>query len=72
MQFKSDGAVNAAVAALGAELLRLKRIDHFGEDKAVTPTKHIQMAETRHGLGVSDLKRIDLARMGLKEGVLLL
>ena len=60
-----------AVDALGAELLRLKRIDHFGEDKAVTPTKHIQMAETRHGLGVSDLKRIDLAHLGWKEGALL-
>ncbi len=60
-----------AVDALGAELLRLKRIDHFGEDKAVTPTKHIQMAETRHGLGVSDLKRIDLVHLGWKEGALL-
>jgi len=60
-----------AVDALGAELLRLKRIDHFGEDKAVTPTNHIQMAEKRHGLGVSDLKRIDVAHLGWKEGALL-
>ena len=60
-----------AVDALGAELLRLKRIDHFGEDKAVTPTKHIEMAELRHGLGVSDLKRIDLVRLGWKEEILL-
>jgi hypothetical protein len=60
-----------AVDALGAELLRLKRIDHFGEDKAVTPTKHIEVAETKHGLGVSDLKRIDLARLGWKDAILL-
>ncbi len=60
-----------AVDALGAELLRLKRIDHFGEDKAVTPTKHIAMAEMRHGLGVSDLTRIDLVRLGWKDGILL-
>lgn len=60
-----------AVDALGAELLRLKRIDHFGEDKVVTPTKHIQVAEARHGLGVSDLARIDLVRMGWKDGILL-
>ena len=60
-----------AVDALGAELLRLKRIDNVGEDKAVTPTKHIEMAELRHGLGVSDLKRIDLVRLGWKEKILL-
>jgi hypothetical protein len=60
-----------AVDALGAELLRLKRIDHFGEDKAVTPTKHIEVAEKKHGLGVSDLGRIDLVRLGWKEGMLL-
>jgi hypothetical protein len=60
-----------AVDALGAELLRLKRIDHFGEDKAVTPTKHIQLAETKFGLGVSDMKRIDLVRLGWKEAILL-
>jgi hypothetical protein len=60
-----------AVDALGAELLRLKRIDHFGEDKAVTPTKHIEVAETKHGLGVSDVGRIDLVRLGWKDGILL-
>jgi hypothetical protein len=60
-----------AVDALGAELLRLKRIDHFGEDKVVTPTKHIEMAELRHGLGVSGLKRIDLVTLGWEEDILL-
>jgi len=60
-----------ALDALGAELLRLKRIDHFGEDRPVTPTKHIQVAETKHGLGVSDLGRIDLIKLGWKEGLLL-
>ncbi|MBI4911387.1 MAG: DUF362 domain-containing protein [Acidobacteria bacterium] len=59
-----------AIDALGAELLRLKRIEHFGEDRPVTPTKHIQVAETRYGLGVSDLKRIDLVKLGWKEGIL--
>lgn len=60
-----------AVDALGAELLRLKRIDYFGEDKAVTPTKHIEVAELKHGLGVSDLGRLDLVRLGWKEQILL-
>jgi hypothetical protein len=60
-----------AVDALGAELLRLKRIAFFGEDKAVTPTKHIEYAETRHGIGVADLKRIDLVRLGWQEEMLI-
>jgi hypothetical protein len=58
------------VDALGAELLRLKRVSFFGEDRAVTPTKHIAVADTKHGLGVSDLSRIDLVRIGWEEQIL--
>lgn len=60
-----------ALDALGAELLRLKRVEHFGEDRPVTPTKHIQAAETKYGLGVSDLARIDLLKLGSKDDILL-
>jgi len=60
-----------AVDALGAHLLQTKRRLHFGEDRPVTPTKHIAMAERRHRLGVSDLKRIDLVRLGWKEDMLI-
>lgn len=60
-----------AVDALGAELLRLKRLEFFGEDKPITPSIHIQIAETRHGVGVADLKRIDLTNIGWDEKLLL-
>jgi hypothetical protein len=60
-----------AVDALGAELLRLKRLEFFGEDRPVTPTIHIQMADSRHGVGVADLKRIDLVKIGWQEKILL-
>jgi hypothetical protein len=61
-----------AVDATGAELLRLKRIAFFGEDKAldVAPV-HIQMAEEKYNLGVADLKRIEIIKIGLKEEILL-
>jgi hypothetical protein len=36
----------------------------------VTPTKHIAVADTKHGLGVSDLSRIDLVRIGWEEQIL--
>jgi hypothetical protein len=66
------GTDPVAVDAVGAELLRLKRIAHFGEDKAldVSPV-HITVADQKYGLGVSDLKRIDVVRVGWKEGTLL-
>ncbi|MBI5488448.1 MAG: DUF362 domain-containing protein [Deltaproteobacteria bacterium] len=53
-----------AVDAVGAELLRRKRMAYFGEDRPMVSTKHIGFAETRHGLGVADLARIDLVRSG--------
>jgi hypothetical protein len=59
-----------AVDAVGAELLRKKRISFFGEDRPLVPTKHIGLAETRHGLGVADLSRIDLVRLGWPDQVL--
>ena len=60
-----------AVDALGAELLRRKRVDFFGEDRPVTSWKHVELAETRHGIGVADLNRIDLVRIGWEERNLL-
>jgi hypothetical protein len=60
-----------AVDALGAHLLQTKRRLYFGEEKRITPTKHIAMAERRHHLGVSDLKRIDLVKLGWQEDALI-
>ncbi|MBC7287118.1 MAG: DUF362 domain-containing protein [Armatimonadetes bacterium] len=60
-----------AVDALGAELLRRKRIDFFGEDRPITPTVHITAAGEKYGLGVADLSRIRLIKLGWQEGALL-
>ena len=66
------GTDPVAVDAVGAELLRLKRIAHFGEDRAldVAPV-HISVAEQKYKLGIADLRRIDVVKMGWKEEVLL-
>jgi hypothetical protein len=53
-----------AVDAVGANLLRTKRIEVFGEEQPLTPTKHITMADEKYGLGVSDLNRIDVVKLG--------
>jgi hypothetical protein len=66
------GTDPVAVDAVGAELLRLKRVAHFGEDRAldVTPV-HITVADKKYGLGNSELTRIDLTKTGWKEDILL-
>jgi len=65
------GTDPVAVSAVGAELLRLKRIAFFGEDREldVTPL-HIAEADKKYHLGVSDLSRIRIARIGWMEGAL--
>ena len=61
-----------AISAVGAELLRAKRVVHFGEDRALDVTPHhITVAEEKYKLGVADLKRIDIVKAGWKEDVLL-
>jgi hypothetical protein len=66
------GTDPVAVDAIGAELLRLKRIAHFGEDKALdVPPIHITVAEQKYKLGVADVKRIDVIKAGWKTDILL-
>ncbi len=61
-----------AVDTVGAELLKRKRIAQFGEDRALDVTPHhITVADRKYRLGVSDLKKIDLVKVGWKEDILL-
>ncbi|HMK65584.1 MAG TPA: DUF362 domain-containing protein [Thermodesulfobacteriota bacterium] len=66
------GTDPVAVSAVGAELLRLKRIAFFGEDREldVQPI-HIAAADKKYGLGVSDLNRIEIIKLGWKDQILL-
>jgi hypothetical protein len=66
------GTDPVAVDAVGAELLRKKRILHFGEDRALDAQPvHITTADRKYRLGISDLSRIDLVRIGPMEDALL-
>ncbi len=66
------GTDPVAVDAVGAELLRLKRIAHFSEDMALdVAPRHIQVADQKYKLGNSDLKKIDIVKIGWKEDILL-
>ena len=61
-----------AVDAVGAHLLQVKRIGFFGEDRALdVPPIHIMVADKKYHLGVSDLSRIQLIKLGWMEEVLI-
>lgn len=66
------GSDPVAVDAVGAHLLQKKRIAFFGEDRELdVPPTHINVADQKYHLGVSDLKRIQLVRLGWTDDVLI-
>ena len=70
-QSRFDVTDPVAVDATGARIIEAKRRDHFGEERPISPPPHhIQIADTRYGLGVSDPQRIDIVRLGFMEGAL--
>lgn len=65
------GRQPASVDAVGAAIIAVKRREHFGEDRPITPAPHhIQVAGTRYGLGPTDLAALDLVRLGESAGAL--
>ena len=66
------GTDPVAVDAIGAHLLQAKRIAFFGEDRALdVPPTHIMVADKTYRLGISDLSRIQLIKLGWIEEVLI-
>jgi hypothetical protein len=62
------GTDPVAVDAIGAHLLQAKRVAFFGEDRPLdVPPIHIVAAEKQYHLGVSDLSRIQLIKLGWME-----
>lgn len=61
-----------AVDATGARIIQAKRNEFFGEDRPISPPPHhIEIADTRYGLGNSSPDRIDLVRLGWQESSLI-
>jgi hypothetical protein len=61
-----------ALDAVGARLLQRQRIAHFGEDRPLdTQPIHILAADQKYKLGVSDLNRIEIVKLGWMEGALI-
>jgi hypothetical protein len=66
------GTDPVAVDTVGAHLLQTKRVGFFGEDRALdVPPVHIMVADKKYHLGVSDLSRIQLIKLGWMEEALI-
>jgi hypothetical protein len=62
------GTDPVAVDSVGVRLIREMQLAKFGEEqKGQTPSKHVGLAETRHGIGIADPTRIDIIRLGWME-----
>ncbi len=73
-QYKGLVVSNDPVAAdaVGLKLIQAKRLEHFGKEVELETTpKHVKVADVKHGLGVSDLNKIELIKLGWKEGILI-
>jgi hypothetical protein len=61
-----------AVDAIGLRLLMAKRRKELGPAQELPPVpKHIALAETRYGVGTSDLAKIELIKLGWTDDVLI-
>jgi hypothetical protein len=65
------GTDPVAVDTICARIIQAKRNDYKGYRWPISPpANHIEVADTKYGLGISDPARIDLVKLGLQEGVL--
>jgi len=61
-----------AADATGYSIIRAKRLEVFGEDKPLeVSAHHIELADTKYGLGKSKPEDIDLIKLGWSDGILI-
>jgi uncharacterized pyridoxamine 5'-phosphate oxidase family protein len=63
------GVDPVACDAVGLKIIEAKRKEYFNEAKPLNPpAKHIELADTRHNLGIAEMGKIDLIKIGFEEG----
>ena len=66
------GVDPVACDAVGLKIIQAKRKSYFKEDKLLNPpAKHIELADTRHHLGIADLSKIELIKLGWQDDILI-
>jgi len=57
-----------AIDTVGVKIIKGMRNEYFGEERPLSPSpQHIAVADTKYGLGTSDLDRINLIKIGYDE-----
>jgi len=66
------GTDPVALDAVGLQILKAQRRSYFGEERPMKPSPHhIAFADTKHNLGVADMSKINLVKLGWDENVLI-
>jgi hypothetical protein len=66
------GVDPVACDTVGLKIIQAKRKSYFKEDKPLNPpAKHIELADTRHHLGIADLSKIELIKLGWQDDILI-
>jgi len=66
------GTDPVAVDSTGVRILLKKRREFFREERPLSPPpKHVFLADTRHHLGTADPGKIELVKLGWKDGTLI-
>jgi hypothetical protein len=66
------GTDPVALDAVGVRIFQAKRLAHFGEERPFKPpAHHIAFADTKYKMGTSDLRKIEIVKLGWKEGILI-
>ena len=66
------GTDPVALDAVGVRIFQAKRLAYFGKERPLKPpVHHIVFADTKHKVGTSDLRKIELVKLGWKEGALI-
>jgi len=61
-----------AVDTIGLRLIMAKRRQELGPGQELPPVpKHIQIADTKYGIGTSDINKIELIKLGWSEGIMI-
>jgi len=66
------GTDPVSVDAVGLKIFELKRLEYFGKEVPLRPpAKHIAIADVKYKLGTSNLREIEIVKLGWMEGVLI-
>jgi len=66
------GTDPVAVDSVALQIIKAKRVEQLGKSREMPGNpRYIEIADVKHGLGTSDMNKIDLIKLGWKEKILI-